>query len=130
MTKAVNILSRIFGLFWLIFGVDGFLHFFPVPAPAPESAYFLDALTKAGYVMPLVYATEAVAGAILLFSCKKLIPLLLLAPITANIVLYDIFLNPSGLAIGLVIAVIHAILLLQYRGLICRAVCSKGDKCG
>lgn len=115
MKTALSILARIFGLFWLVFGMNGLFHIFPIPAPPAESAYFMQALEKAGYVMPLTYGLEAVAGVMLLIGAFVPLALVLLAPITFNIVMYDLMLNPGGLAIGIAIAVIHALLLCKHR---------------
>ena len=115
MARAFAVVARVFGLFWLIFGANGLFHFFPIPAPPEQSAYFMEALTRAGYVMPLVYGLEIVAGLMLLLDAMTPLALLLLAPVTANIVLYDAVLNPKGMTIGIVIAVIHAGLLWRNR---------------
>jgi len=115
MHLALSILGRFFGLFWLIFGANGLFHFFPIPAPAPESAYFMEALAKAGYVMPLVYGLEVTAGFMLLLGAFVPLALVLLTPVVLNILLYDLVLNPSGLGIGIGIAVIHALLLWKHR---------------
>lgn len=117
MKTALSVLGRIFGLFWLIFGMNGLFHFFPIPAPPAESAYFMAALEKVGYVMPLVYGLEAVAGFMLLIGAFVPLALLLLAPVTFNIVMYDVVMNPGGLAIGIVIAGIHALLLWKHRAI-------------
>lgn len=115
MARFTGILSHIFGLFWFIFGLNGLFHFFPIPAPPQDSAYFMEAMQRSGYVLPMIYGMEVVGGVMLLLGGWKPLALLLLAPITANIVLYDIMLNPSGLGIGLVVAALHAFLLWRSR---------------
>lgn len=115
MQRTTGILSRIFGLFWFIFGLNGLFHFFPIPAPPQDSAYFMEAMQRSGYALPMIYGMEVVGGVMLLLGGWKPLALLLLAPITANIVLYDLMLNPSGLGIGLVVAALHAFLLWRSR---------------
>jgi uncharacterized membrane protein YphA (DoxX/SURF4 family) len=115
MRTFTGILSRIFGLFWLVFGLNSLFHFFPIPAPPQDSAYFMEAMARSGYALPMIYGTEVVAGLMLLLGGWKPLALLLVAPITANILAYDMMLNPSGLAIGIVVAVIHAFLLWRSR---------------
>jgi len=115
MRIATGILSRVFGLFWFVFGLNGLFHFFPIPAPADESAYFMQALARSGYALPMIYGTEVAAGLMLLLGGWKPLALLVLAPITANIVLYDAVLNPSGLGLGIAVALIHAFLLWRSR---------------
>lgn len=115
MTKFFKIITAVSGLFWLIFGLNNFLHFFPIPAPAQAGADFMLALENAGYVLPLVYSAQVVAGGMLL--TRRFIPLalLLLAPVVANILLYDLFLNPSGLVIGSGIGATYAAILFDHR---------------
>ncbi len=109
------ILTAVFGAFWLIFGTNGFLHFFSPPQPSGAAADFMQALDNAGYVMPLVYATQIATGLMLLTRYFIPLGLLLLAPIVANILLYDVFLNQGGLVIGIVIGLIYAFLLFANR---------------
>lgn len=105
------ILTAIFGAFWLVFGTNGFLHFFSPPQPSGAAADFMQALENTGYVMPLVYATQIATGLMLLTRYFIPLALLLLAPIVANILLYDTFLNQGGLVIGIVIGLFYVFLL-------------------
>lgn len=115
MRNAFHGLRIIYGTFWLVFGLNGFLHFFAVPAPGEQGAAFMAALEAAGYVMPLVYGSQVVAGIMLLCGCYIPLALLILAPVVGNILLYDWFLNPSGLTIGIILLVIYLMLLYAYR---------------
>jgi len=114
MRKLVLPFRLLFGAFWLVFGMNGFLHFFPIPAPQPEGLAFTQALDAAGYVMPLVYATQAICGLLLLLGSYVPLALALLGPIVANILLYDLFLNPPGLTIGVIILAVYLALLYAY----------------
>jgi hypothetical protein len=108
-------LTAIYGLFWLVFGLNGFLHFFPVPEPTGEAAEFMQALMKAGYVMPIVYTTQIICGIMLLSRHLVPLALLLLGPVVMNVLLYDLFLNPSGLITGVAISIFYAALLFKSR---------------
>ncbi len=111
MSKVFIGLTAIFGLFWLVFGLNNFLHFFPIPEPSEEGANFLNALEATGYALPVVYATQVVAGLMLLSRRFVALALALLAPVIANILLYDIFLNTSGLVIGGIVSLIYLALV-------------------
>lgn len=115
MKTALKIITAFFGLFWLVFGLNNILHFFPVPQPTQAGADFMKALENTGYALPLVYGAQIVAGILLL--ARRFVPLalLLLAPVVANIMLYDLFLNPSGLAIGAAVFVLFAVILFDHR---------------
>lgn len=71
--------------------------------------------TLTGYVLPLVYGAQVVAGLMLLVRRFVSLALLVLAPIVANILLYDLFLNPPGLVIGSVIGVLYAAVLFDHK---------------
>ena len=109
------VITAIYGLFWLVFGLNNFLHFFPIPEPSSAGAHFIQALDSTGYVMPLVYSAQIIAGLMLIMRRFMPLALLILAPVVANIVLYDLFLNPGGLTTGAVIAVLYAFLLFRHK---------------
>lgn len=74
MKTALKIITALFGLFWLVFGLNNFLHFFPIPEPSQAGADFMQALENTGYVLPLVYG--ALYAAVLFDHKHKFIPLL------------------------------------------------------
>jgi len=115
MKTALKIITALFGLFWLVFGLNNFLHFFPIPEPSQAGADFMQALENTDYLLPLVYGAQIIAGLMLL--ARRFVPLalLLLAPIVANILLYDLFLNPSGLVIGGLIGALYAAVLFDHK---------------
>ncbi len=115
MKLFLKIITALFGAFWLVFGLNNFLNFFPLPGPSAQGAEFMNALENTGYALPVIYGTQIVAGVLLLL--RKFVPLALclLAPIVANIALYDLFLNPSGLVIGSIICVLFAAVLLNQK---------------
>lgn len=115
MKITFKIMTALFGLFWLVFGLNNFLHFFPIPAPSAAGADFMQALENTGYLLPLIYGSQIVAGTMLLVRRFIALALLLLAPVVANILLYDLFLNPSGLAIGSLIGLLYAAILFDHR---------------
>ncbi len=115
MKITFKIMTALFGLFWLVFGLNNFLHFFPIPAPSAAGADFMQALENTGYLLPLINGSQIVAGSMLLVRRFIALALLLLAPVLANILLYDLFLNPSGLAIGSLIGLFYAAILFDHR---------------
>jgi uncharacterized membrane protein YphA (DoxX/SURF4 family) len=106
------------GLAFFVFGLDGFVHFFPAPDPAsmPAGAMALSsAFAASGYLMKVVKGTELVVGALLLANRFVPLALILLAPVTVNIVLFHAFLAPSGVGLGLVLVVLQLLLAYQHR---------------
>lgn len=108
----------IMGLGFLIFGLNGFLNFIPQPKePMPQGAMdFAGALMKTGYMMPLVMGTQLLVGILLLTNLFVPLALALITPIIVGIVTFHVFLAPSGLPPGIVVAVLDLYLAWTYRG--------------
>ncbi|HVU51940.1 MAG TPA: DoxX family protein [Polyangia bacterium] len=83
------------GLVFLVFGLNGFLHFLPQPPPPARALGFLGGLASAGYFFPLLKGTEVLGGALLLAGFVPF-ALTLLAPIVVNIVAFHAFLAPGN----------------------------------
>ena len=110
--KIVTLILRIlFGLVFLVFGANGFLHFIPNMAmPQPAVSYFV-AMGATGYALPLLFATQVVAGALILTGTLTPIGLVIVTPVLVNIVLFHTYLAPDGLPLAIVLAIIWAFLV-------------------
>jgi hypothetical protein len=105
------------GLMFFVFGLNGFLHFIPQPkTPLPEVALtFIGALMKTGYMMPLIFGTQVVAGALLLSNRFVPLALALIAPVIVNIVAFHAFIEPSGMVMAGVVLALELYLAWAYR---------------
>jgi uncharacterized membrane protein YphA (DoxX/SURF4 family) len=106
------------GLVFLAFGLNGFLHFLPNPGPdsMPAGAVaFASALAATGYMMALVSGTQVVVGALLLVNRFVPLALVLIAPVIVNIILFHVFLAPSGIGPGAVVLILEIYLVWAYR---------------
>jgi uncharacterized membrane protein YphA (DoxX/SURF4 family) len=86
----------VLGLVFVVFGLNGFLHFLPVPAPPARAATFLGGLFSAGYFFPLLKGLEVTAGLLLLSNRFVPLALTLLAPIIVNITAFHLVLAPGN----------------------------------
>lgn len=103
--------SRI--LLGLAFVIFGFGYFFMGKIQldtGTAAGRFASALLATGYFFPFLKIVEGIAGLMLLFKRWTALALLILAPIIIQILLYDIFLDTSGLIIGIVCAVLAGFL--------------------
>ena len=97
MKKAKLIVRILLGLMVLIFGLNRFLQFMPIP-PLPEaSSEFMGALVKSGYLMQAVAIVEIVTGILLLINRFQALALLILFPVLLNAFWFHLFLDPAGI---------------------------------
>ncbi len=109
-----TILRLILALVLLVFGSNKFFGFIPAPELSPDAASFMSSLTATGYVLYFLGILEIWIGLLLLF--KKWVPfaLLVLVPISANILLFHIFLDLPDIIQAIVVAGLNAILVAKY----------------
>jgi uncharacterized membrane protein YphA (DoxX/SURF4 family) len=104
------------GLVFFVFGLNGFLHFLPQPKDMPAGALaFFGALMKTGYMVPLIFGTQTLGGALLLLNRFVPLALALLAPVIVNIMSFHLFLAPSGLPLACVVLALELYLAWSYR---------------
>lgn len=114
--KSVVVGARLFlGLVFVVFGLNGFLHFVEPPAMDEAAVSLLSALVAAGYFMPVVKITELVSGLMIMSGKFAPLGLTLLAPVSVHIALLHLFLNRGGLGTSLVILGLHLFLAWAYR---------------
>jgi hypothetical protein len=70
---------------------------------------------KSGYMMPLIFGTQTLVGALLLLNCFVPLALALIAPVIVNIIAFHVFLMPSTIAPGIVVLVLELYLVWSYR---------------
>ena len=85
------------------------------PTLPPRAAGFAGALAKTGYMMPLLWSTEIVAGLMLLSGILVPIALQLLAPVVVNIALFHALLAPAGAGPAALVIGLEIFLACQYR---------------
>jgi putative oxidoreductase len=117
MQQKVTLGARLLlGLMFTIFGLNGFLNFIPMPASIPEAAMkFSGAMMDTHYFFPFLKSTEVICGLLLLSGFFSPLALIILAPITLNILLFHIFLEPSGVMMAIVIILLQLIAAYGYK---------------
>ena len=114
MKIAALIARYLLGLIFLVFGLNGFLHFIPMPPPAGIAGQFLGALFVSHYLVP-VFLLQLIPAILLLSNRFVPLALTLLAPIIVNIVLFHALMAPAGLPMAIVVTVLWAIAALGVR---------------
>jgi putative oxidoreductase len=101
----LHLIGFLLGLIFLVFGLNGFLHFIPMPPPSGIAGQFMGALFVSNYLV-VVFLLQIIAAVLLLIDRYVPLALTLLAPIIVNILLFHILMAPSGLALAIVVAVL------------------------
>lgn len=109
-----KILRLILALGLIVFGLNKFFGFMPIPELPVNASDFMSSLKATGYVLPVVGVLEILIGLMLLLNKSVPFALLLLAPISVNILLFHIFLDLPGISGALVIAIINVILIYKH----------------
>lgn len=111
----VRLIARILlGLIFVVFGLNGFLHFISMPPPQGLAGEFLTAIFASGYWIA-IFALQVAGGALLLAGWFVPLGLALLAPIIVNILLFHICLERNGLPMAIVVAVLWLIVFSGMR---------------
>jgi uncharacterized membrane protein YphA (DoxX/SURF4 family) len=114
--KIATIIARsLLGLLFVVMGLNMFLNFIPLPPPKEELAGdFMKALFASHYIY--VVAVCQIAGGLALLSGRfTALGLTLLGPVIVNILCFHIFIDPPGLPLAGVVAVLALFLLWQKR---------------
>ena len=94
MKHAPNIAGGLLGLLFVVFGLNFFLKFIPMPPGPPEGsppALFMAALFPNGY-LAFVKLLEILGGILVAIPKTRNIGLLVLGPVIVNILAFHIFL--------------------------------------
>jgi len=114
MRTASTIARYLAGTIFLIFGLNGFLHFIPMPPPEGVAAQFMGALFVSHY-LTLIFGLQVISGVLLLANRYVPLALAVLAPVIVNILSFHVFMAPSGLPFALFVAVLWALVFVDVR---------------
>ncbi|NMH27733.1 DoxX family membrane protein [Flavobacterium silvaticum] len=113
-SKFTMIVRILLGLILVVFGSNKLVHFLPMQMPTGSAADFMNSLGATGYIFPVVGVLEVFIGLMLLL--KKWVPfvIILLAPISINILLFHLFLDIPGVVAALLVVAFNGILIYKH----------------
>ncbi|HVP49841.1 MAG TPA: hypothetical protein VMT56_01330 [Candidatus Bathyarchaeia archaeon] len=114
MEKIATVARILLGLLFLVFGLNGFLHFIPTPPPPGVAGQFLGAIFASHYYI-VVFLTQILGGLLLLANRHVPLGLLLLGPVVVNILAFHIFMAPAGLPAAVVAAALWCVVFFRVR---------------
>jgi putative oxidoreductase len=117
--KHIPTLARLLlGLIFVVFGVNMWLHFIPIPPPPEGPAKdFMFAIYGTGF-LTVVKVLEVLGGLLLLSGRFTNLGLLLLGPVIVNIGMYHFFLVKGGYEMPALLGILSLVLLASRKSLI------------
>lgn len=93
--RTVSTIARyLAGVIFLIFGLNGFLHFIPMPPPGGIAGHYMGALYASHYLW-VIFAFQVVAAVLLLLNRYVPLAVAVLAPVIVNILCFHRFDGPK-----------------------------------
>lgn len=113
-SKVFMVLRILLGIFVLVFGVNKFAGFLPMPELSGDAGAYFGALTRSKTMM-LVGIVEIVAGLALILNKYGALLALILMSISVNAVLFHAVLDPGGIGGAAVLLILNIAVLFGYK---------------
>jgi hypothetical protein len=114
MKTVFTIARYLAGLIFLTFGLNGFLNFIPLPPPQGVAVQFMGTLYTSHYLW-VIFAFQVIPGILLLANRYVPLAVAMLAPVIVNILTFHALMAPSGLPLGLLVAVLWVAVFVDVR---------------
>ncbi len=116
-----RIVEIVFGLLLILFGLNGFFKFLPLPEKSGFASEFLHILHQAKYIFPMIAMIMTLTGTLLLSNRGVAFALLMQLPISINIFAFHLFHDFDGLIVAYIIFGLNNFLIMrrlkQYKNL-------------
>ena len=113
-SKVLNVIRILFGLILIVFGANKFLGFMPMPELSGQAGDLMGALGGTGYIFPIVGAVELSVGVLLVLNLFTPLALIVLVPLSVNIVLFHLFLDIGGILPAAIVAGLNLFFIIVY----------------
>lgn len=94
------ILCLLFGLMFVIMGLNKFFNYIPMPQMSDAQMKLMNAFVTLSWLMPLVGAIETIGGILFIFSKTRALGAIVILPVMIGILLHNMVFEPSGLVIA------------------------------
>ena len=113
--KILTLVARLMlGLIFVVFGLNVFLRFLPLPPYTGDAGTLMGLMFRYGW-FSLYGFIEIVGGLFLLFGRYVAVGLILIGAMLVNILLFHLTLSPPTMGPGVFAAILEVILLYEYR---------------
>lgn len=114
MKTASTIARYLAGVIFLVFGLNGFLHFIPLPPPNGVAGQFMGALYVSHY-LALIFGLQVIGATLLLANRFVPLALAILAPVIVNILCFHALMAPSGLPLAVFVTLLWVVIFVGVR---------------
>jgi len=113
--KIASLVARyLLGFIFLVFGLNGFLHFIPTPPPPGVAGDFVIALFESHYLV-IIFLLQLIPAVLLLANRFVPLALTLLAPVIVNIICFHALMAPAGLPMAFFVTVLWGLVAYGVR---------------
>jgi hypothetical protein len=114
MKIASTIARYLLGFIFFVFGLNGFLHFIPLPPPPGIGGQFMGAVFVSNFYV-VVFLLQLIPGLLLLINRYVPLALVLVGPVIVNIFFFHVFMAPSGLPLAVIVVVLWFLVAISVR---------------
>ncbi len=109
MKTILTILSVLFGLSMVTFGLDKFIHFMPMPKFTPQQMEVMAAFGKIKWIMPLTGFIEILGGVLFAIPKTRALGAIVILPVMAGILAHNLtfFDSFASFSLPLIFALIN-----------------------
>lgn len=104
--KITALVARILlGIIFLVFGLNGFLHFLPASVPPGPAGQYFVVMSQTHY-LTIVFALQLICAVLLLINRWVPATLCVLAAVIVNILCFHFLMAPSGLPLAFLVTIL------------------------
>ena len=127
MKIASTIARYLLGLIFLVFGLNGFLHFIPMPPPKGLAAQQFGGAIFMSHYWVVIFGIQVIGAVLLLVNRFVPLALALLGPVIVNILFFHVFMAPEGLLTALVTVALWLVVFYSVRRAFSGVFLMKGE---
>lgn len=109
------IVCLLFGLMFINAGLNKFLNYMPVPELTEVQQKTFGAFMQITWLMPLVAIVEIVGGILFIIPKTRALGAIVILPVMVGILVHHVFLDPSAVAMAVVLAAINLWVIIDNR---------------
>lgn len=106
-SKILLVLSILFGLVMVNFGLNKFFNYIPMPEPTEEQMALFGAFGTIGWIFPLVALIEIVGGILFAIPKYRALGAIVVFPVLVGAVVHHLVHDPAGIGLALVMLLIN-----------------------